>query len=235
MKAIAKKTFPKFYETLVRVKNAIYVPTISTIPTTHKSNRAKLHNVARFLYYRRVLKLVDHLDGTIVECGVGHGFSLVSLLSVMLSEGPKRAVWGFDSFEGFPEPSIQDVSARKVTKGHYHVPIDIIKDLLHDTDYDLEQIDQHLTLVKGFFSDTLSSYDGGAIAFLHIDADLYQSYLDVFHALYDQVVVGGVIALDEYMDPSYPGARLAVDEFLVGKNATLQRDPLYGKYYIIKG
>ena len=202
MKAIAKKTFPKFYETLVRVKNAIYVPTISTIPTTHKSNRAKLHNVARFLYYRRVLKLVDHLDGTIVECGVGHGFSLVSLLSVMLSEGPKRAVWGFDSFEGFPE---------------------------------LEQIDQHLTLVKGFFSDTLSSYDGGAIAFLHIDADLYQSYLDVFHALYDQVVVGGVIALDEYMDPSYPGARLAVDEFLVGKNATLQRDPLYGKYYIIKG
>ena len=55
-----------------------------------------------------------------------------------------------------------------------------------------------------------------------IDADLYQSYIDVLSALYDQVVVGGVIAFDEYAgeEVAFPGARKAVDTFLGRRPAT---------------
>src|SRR4030095_6442827 len=44
------------------------------------------------------------LPGAIVECGVYKGGSS----AVMASASPLRTIWLFDSFEGLPEPTVQD-------------------------------------------------------------------------------------------------------------------------------
>lgn len=79
---------------------------------------------------------------------------------------------------------------------------------------------------------------GKGIALLHIDADLYQSYLEALNILYAKVQPGGVIVFDEYMDGithvNFPGAKTAIDEFFADKPFNIQRDKHYGKYYIIK-
>src|SRR3989338_1750422 len=64
--------------------------------------------VKKLMYQKRLLELVHDLDGDIVECGVGWGCSLLYWALLAREEAKGRRIWGFDSFEGFPEPGPED-------------------------------------------------------------------------------------------------------------------------------
>jgi hypothetical protein len=198
-----------------------------------------LHNGSRFLYQKRILDIVAHLEGDIVECGIGQGRTLLFWSILTFAENRNRRIWGFDSFEGFPEPSPEDTSPRNPQKGEWAAGgMRDLENLLLASGLPGEWIRARLTLVKGFFEDSLPKYAGGQIALLHIDADLYQSYKTSLEILYPQVCPGGVIALDEYMGTwehhGFPGAKQAVDEFLADQKLEVRRDPYFGKYYVVK-
>ena len=57
---------------------------------------------------------------------------------------------------------------------------------------------------------------------LHLDCDLYESYLTCLNNLYKNVVNKGVIVFDEYYSHKYPGARIAIDEFFEDKKGTFE-------------
>lgn len=198
-----------------------------------------LHNGCRFLYQRRLLDIVAPLEGDIVECGVGQGRTLLFWGILTFAEGRHRRLWGFDSFEGFPEPSPEDASPRNPQKGEWAAGgMREVENLLLESGLPGEWVRARLTLVKGFFEESLPKYVGSQIALLHIDADLYQSYKTALEILYPQVCPGGVIAFDEYMGTwehhGFPGAKKAVDEFLADQKLAVQRDPYFGKYYVVK-
>ena len=100
-------------------------------------------------------------------------------------------------------------------------------------------------LFKGFFEDTLNqevldkirSY--GGIAFLHLDVDLYESYMCTLTRLWDSVNPGGVVLFDEYHPSSrvkYPGAYKAINKFLLSVNldpTTHVKTDKTGKCYVI--
>lgn len=194
--------------------------------------------VGRFMFFKRMMDLVKDVEGDVVECGVGRGISFSFLALLCRHEGKGRRLWGFDSFEGFPEPTEKDSSARRVKKGQNYFEMERVLNRLSEIKIDREYMDSKINLVKGFFDQTLHKYDGDGIALLHIDVDLYRSYLDVFNGLYDEVMPGGVIAFDEYMDGithlGFPGAKKAIDEFFSDKPFDLRRDKHYGKYYVVK-
>lgn len=52
-------------------------------------------------------------------------------------------------------------------------------------------------LVKGWFADTLLKSEVGAIALLHLDCDLYESTKYCLENLYNSVVQGGCIVIDD--------------------------------------
>ena len=194
--------------------------------------------VGRLLYYKRLLDLVSDIEGDVVECGVGQGRSLFYFALLCREEERGRQIWGFDSFEGFPEPAEEDVSARNPKKGQHLADMDGVSALLQEGQFDSVYMRSKITLVKGFFNESLRKYVGQEIALLHIDADLYGSYRDSLNILYPRVKPGGVIAFDEYMDGithvNYPGAKKAIDEFFADKPFDLRRDQHYSKYYVMK-
>jgi len=100
-----------------------------------------------------------------------------------------------------------------------------------------DEIDQHVRLVTGPFSQTLPGFDR-PIALLHIDADLYASYIDCLTNLWSNIADGGIVAFDEYEQPGiWPGARKAVDEFvasLKGEGLELFRSEISGKWWGVK-
>ena len=51
-----------------------------------------------------------------------------------------------------------------------------------------------------------------------IDCDLYSGYLDTLTHCWPRLLPGGIIFLDEYYSLKFPGARIAVDEFLTDKS-----------------
>ncbi len=70
-------------------------------------------------YFVDMFGMINEVDGQIVELGFGRGDSFMVLSN--LSQKNNRAIYGFDSFEGFPNPSVFDVSARKASKGQWSI------------------------------------------------------------------------------------------------------------------
>ena len=93
-----------------------------------------------------------------------------------------------------------------------------------------------VTLVPGYFQDTLPSYADQRFCFVHLDCVIYESYRTCLEFFYPRLVRGGVILLDEYNDPPWPGCTLAVDEFLADKPEELTeiKSDNHVRYYLRK-
>ena len=75
-------------------------------------------------------------------------------------------------------------------------------------------LEDRVEIVKGWFEKTLPGARDriGPIALLRIDADWYESVRTCLHALFDLVVPGGFVVIDDYYD--WDGCAVAVHEFL---------------------
>ena len=73
----------------------------------------KRQNLTRLLALYEIFKLTLEVKGSIVECGVNQGFGLMSwakFSSIIEPINLTRRIYGFDTFEGFPDISIKDKS-----------------------------------------------------------------------------------------------------------------------------
>jgi hypothetical protein len=156
---------------------------------------------------------VRDTGGAFVECGVAKGGTLVMMKRV----ASNNHVWGFDSFQGLPPLTPEDEHS-----GQQHVGLNccegegkegVIKSFnLMNTNMS----DVHV--VEGYFEDSLPIYKSqiGEIAVLRLDADWYKGTRFCLDQLYDQVVDGGYIIIDDY--GSWKGCKNAVDEFRKERN-----------------
>jgi len=203
-------------------KHGIHVSKVRTMPLRKVALKKAIGFAAHFKNLPR---------GAVVECGVGKGISFIGL--AYLAEQSDREIYGYDSFEGFPDPTPEDTSPRNPKKGEWRGTSkeDVIQ-YLKTADFDEAWIDSDVHLIEGFFDTTLKHYDGGSIAFLHLDVDMYRSYKDCFKYLAPYVVKGGIILFDEYNDPNWPGATQAIDEYLKETGRQLQHDAFLNRYFV---
>ncbi len=187
----------------------------------------------RLLYFRRLFELVEYVEGAIVECGVGGGYSL-AMFMVLSKSNRRRHSFGFDSFDGLPIPTKEDLNNPKAVarRGALSSPESVVWNNLKNAGLDGQD---NITVIKGWFVDSLPTYEG-RIALLHLDADLYESTKYALENLWNKVVVGGVVALDEYQKADeWPGEKQAVDEYFALHNGVLVcKDSICGRYYFIK-
>src|SRR3989344_3531701 len=110
---------------------------------------------ARLFYFQRMFENARSVSGDIVECGVGKAKSFQMLAILMNQYGRKEKLWGFDSYEGYPEPTGEDESPRKRVAGEWnflgdHLVLDVLKHAGIQ-----EELLSRVKLVKGFVEDTL--------------------------------------------------------------------------------
>jgi hypothetical protein len=72
-------------------------------------------------------------------------------------------------------------------------------------------LDQRVHFLKGFFNRTLPEAAISQLSILRIDADLYQSTLDVLTHLYPKLSPGGYAIFDDYHN--LPDCRRAIEEY----------------------
>ena len=185
-------------------------------------------------------KLKTSPKGQYVECGTFQGKTLIpaALYCEQNNLFQDRLLIGMDSFEGFPiskhHPNDLPImfqhlwSTGSITEDHYEkakIRTDNFNSLKHlEGEYFLNIGNifnscndfNNVKLIKGLFKDTTPLFTED-IGILHLDGDLYESYLLCLENLYDNVVEGGVVIFDEYYSHKYPGARIAVNEFFENK------------------
>ncbi len=164
-------------------------------------------------------------EGDFVECGVWKGGCVAVMAYVAKKAESKRKIWLFDSFEGLPEPTKEDGATAFSYSGNKSDgnlktidkcvgPLEDVKKIL----FEILKIDsKNIVIEKGWFQDTLPLVKAkiGKISILRLDGDWYESTKCCLDNLYDSVIMGGYIILDDY--GHWEGARKALDEFFVGK------------------
>jgi O-methyltransferase len=174
-----------------------------------------LFNAARYIS-------VNNIEGSFVECGVWKGGSSMCAALTFLRydrSGKYRDFYMYDTYEGMPEPDKQDsalgLDTFKVWKSRQKADhnewcygaLDIVKANLTSTKYPSEKINY----VKGKVEDTIPGVLPGKIALLRLDTDFYSSTKHELKYLFDLVVKGGVIIIDDY--GYWDGCRQAVNEY----------------------
>jgi hypothetical protein len=84
----------------------------------------------------------------------------------------------------------------------------------------IEALDlENIVLHSGEFSRTMTSQTVEALKYsvIFIDCDLFDGYMHTLRHGWDRLLPGGIIFLDEYYSLKFPGARMAVDEFIAEK------------------
>lgn len=194
--------------------------------------------LTQFHYFWQMAERIHKIPGDFVECGVSQGRSLFLLAHLLRSDVQfKRHLWGCDSFQGFPEPSSEDISPRNPKKGEYKdTSPAFVRAFLEARGLDKPFLDERVHLVEGFFDQSLKCWHDTKrqIALLHIDGDLYQSYRAVLTNLFPYVAEGGVVLFDEYHYADFPGATQAVDEYFKDSPYHIQQDARCAKYYLFK-
>ena len=78
----------------------------------------------------------------------------------------------------------------------------------------------NIVLIEGSFNETLPQFFSqykGSIFSANIDCDLYEGYRVCLENIYHRCESGALIYLDEYYSLKFPGARIAVCEFMEDK------------------
>jgi hypothetical protein len=160
-----------------------------------------------------LLSHVSNVRGAVVECGVWRGGMSAGMADVL---GADRHYYLFDSFEGLPAAKEIDGPAALRWQANpqgraYHdncrAEIGFAKSAMDRSSA------TRVTLMKGWFSETLPGFVvPGGIAVLRLDADWYDSTLQCLESLYQQVVPGGLIVIDDYY--TWDGCAKAVHDYL---------------------
>jgi hypothetical protein len=151
--------------------------------------------------------LRNNVPGDLVEAGVWRGGMTVFMRGLLSAyEDTQRRVWVVDSFAGLPALD-KDRESFAWKAGDMAVSLDEVK--ANFARYGL--LDDRVHFLKGFFSDTLPEAPLSSIAILRIDADLYQSTLDVLTNLYPKLSIGGYAIFDDFRN--LPDCRKAILEY----------------------
>jgi O-methyltransferase len=159
----------------------------------------------------------EKIAGAVVECGTWRGGSLALVDWVFRQCGDRRPLWGFDSFEGLPPPGDHDPppAHRGFFQGWCAASPEDVRAAIRVAG----GAEAGARLVTGWLDRTLPSTDTGPIALLNIDVDWYDSVTTVFEQLYDRVVPGGIVNIDDY--GRWGGCDRAVHDFLERRSLPL--------------
>lgn len=163
----------------------------------------------------------DGIEGDFLEAGVCQGGAAIFLRALQVAHGQEqRRTWVADSFQGLPKPSSkfdEGYDLNEEVQPWLAASLKAVQDNFRS--YDL--LSDQVRFLPGWFADSLPEAPVESLSILRIDADLYSSTLQVLEPLYDKVVPGGFIIIDDYH--VFPNCRRAVDEFRAERKVA---DPL---------
>lgn len=202
----------------------------------------KRQNLTRFLALYEIFKIIINVKGSIIECGVNHGFGTMAwskFSSIIEPVNLTRKIYGFDTFEGFPSLSKNDKSSytKKVKVGDLASSSmeEILKlSAIHDKTRFLGHIPK-IELIKGDAVKTIPKFVSDnphiLISLLFLDFDLYKPTKVALEKFVPKMPKGAVIAFDELDNPLWPGETKAMIEFFKENKLKIQRfsfDPYIG-------
>jgi O-methyltransferase len=171
----------------------------------------------------------NDVPGAFIECGVWRGGSMMAVARTLLELGvTDRELYLFDTFTGMTEPTSEDVirvtgdSAADLLASHERDARVWAVSSLAEVKANMAKVgyeQARVHYVEGDVEQTVPASAPETIALLRLDTDWYQSTKHELAHLFERLVPGGILILDDY--GHWSGARQAVDEFLAEEQLSL--------------
>jgi len=174
--------------------------------------------LAKTLSHAELYKRIINLPGTVAEFGVYKAASFIRWLSMreLLESASSRKIIGFDAFGTFPVNNISSIGSdssfieRFEEKGGEGLLLSEVESILKSKEF------TNYSLIAGDVRDTLPDYlinhPAERFSLLHLDMDVFEPTAFVLEHLFERLVPGGLIIIDDYN--AVEGATIATDEFL---------------------
>ncbi len=139
----------------------------------------------------------QHLEGDFVECGAYQGVGAKTVIDYLGGKDFEKTFWLYDIFE-HNEKMVNHSMQAHGPKLHSQV-------VKRFKDY------PNVKIFKGFLPEVLEQGCPEKIAYLHLDLNQAPAEIATLNALFDRVVPGGMIILDDYEMVFYRAQKLAED------------------------
>lgn len=182
-------------------------------PLVQKARKFSSVSVSRLEATYALAKAALRVPGDFVETGLFTGGSASVMIGVLASfDSCNRTFYGFDSFQGFPDPSDEDHAgiSNHGTRGQFIAKRSEFEANLASVGINVNDT-RLIRISQGWFNDTCPTAPIETISFLRMDGDLFVSTWDALAALYPKVSPGGLIYVDDV--GSFNGCRHAVNKY----------------------
>ncbi len=181
---------------------------------------AHFRNTFRRYFLTQTVALTEklNLEGVNIEFGVFNGYG-----SKLILQNSKRPLLLVDTFDGMSSPLPVD--------GEYWSKGDMARDVAKVQDK-LSLYSARTSYYVGEIPDVLMQLPNTAIAFAHVDVDLYTPTYESLLWVSKRLVNGGMIICDDYGFETCPGATKACDQFIAeNPNYSLLAMPVGGALF----
>lgn len=160
---------------------------------------------------RELKRVVSHgVVGDVVEFGCYLGTTSVYLAQEIMQDGDNRQLYVYDSFEGLPEKTKEDISPLGESFK--------VGELLATKKQFVKNMMQAKVIMprikKAWFCDLTQDDIPEKIAFAFLDGDYYASIADPLRLIGSRLTKGATLIVDDYANSALPGASKAADEWL---------------------
>lgn len=181
---------------------------------------------SKVLAHYELFKKSSSLPGSIVECGIFKGISLIrfAIFRELFENSYSKKIIAFDIFGKFPktkfyhDKKIRNKFIREA--GEESISTKQLRKVLTK-----KKINKNIELVKGDITKTVPSYlkkhPELRISFLNLDTDVYEPAVTILENFYPRMVKGGILMLDDYN--VFPGETQAVEEFFQKKKIAIKK------------
>jgi len=139
-----------------------------------------------------------HLDGDFVECGCYRGVGIKTVVDYLGGTAFPRKFWGYDLFQHTADMAHPAMPAHGPT----------LADTVRAKFADYPQV----TIVQGEIPGSFAGQVPERISYLHIDLNNPAAEIAALDVLFDRIVPGGIVILDDYeWAMAYRGQKLAED------------------------
>lgn len=160
----------------------------------------------------------NNIEGDVVELGCYEGTSALFLKRLMLELQSEKRLWLYDSFEGLPEKTKEDASAagEQFKAGELKASKARLERNFHKAGLPPPIV------YRTWFYEIEESELPEQICFAFLDGDFYESIMDSFRVVWEHLAPGAVVVVDDYQNAALPGAKKAVDEWVMLHNLNVR-------------
>lgn len=223
MRKLFKEKFPYRFKQYLKNNHRIVISRAIMRQTIEDSQIISLVDKRTMTGENRILNLLSaleyiakaNLEGDFVECGVWRGGSVFAMAHKLLQQHKTATIWAYDTFNGTPEPTKYDFIIKTgQTMSSKWSAGEVAFASREDFDEGAKVfLDSGVNIVpiQGDIRDTLKTQKPHQISLLRIDTDIYEAVKVALEELWDLLVVGGVLIIDDY--DTWAGSMKATDEF----------------------